>query len=728
MQMPWPITREIVLVGGGHSHALVARMWGMRPLAGARLTIISPHPNAAYSGMLPGAIAGHYCQAEIEIDLVRLARFANARLMLTAATGIDRSAKRVILQNGSRIAYDTMSIDVGITTDMPALAGFADHALPVKPLERFAAAWEAFVTNAPKAARVAIIGGGVAGVEVAMAVAHRLRSTGCKVDITIFERAYALLELPQRARATMRRELAIAGIALREQTEMVAITEKMIHLADGTQQPADLILGAAGARAHDWPAQTGLALKDGFIRVGPTLQSVDDPHIFATGDCAHFDHAPRSKAGVYAVRAAKPLFDNLRAMATGGALRPYRPQKTYLKLISLGDKRAMATRGTMAAKLPFLWRWKDQIDRHFMATLTDLPAMAARADMPKDHALGMREALGPKPQCGGCGAKLGQAALETALPPSPIHRSDIEVGQSDDAALLHIGDKRQVISTDHLRPFCNDPALMARITAIHALGDIWAMGAQAQSALAMITLPPLSEPLQAQWLTEIMEAAAAVLGAAGADIIGGHSSAGAELSIGFTVTGLLDGPAIGLRGAQAGDALILTKPIGAGVLLAAEMQGQAKGRDISALYDTMTKPQRVVSEILALHAHAMTDVTGFGLAGHIMNIARASGTGATIAVDDVPLYTGALDLARRGVQSSLYPQNHAYLAGQMAGATTGPKVDLLFDPQTAGGLLAALPEQAVAQVTAALQNAGQLAWVIGQITDQQGVLEVWSGD
>ena len=720
----WPVTREIVLVGGGHSHALVARMWGMQPLAGARLTLVSPNPTAAYSGMLPGAIAGHYRQDEIEIDLVRLARFANARLIIAPAIGIDRAEKRLHLAGGRSISYDIMSIDIGITTDMPALAGFADHALPVKPLEGFAAAWEGFLTQAPNPARIALIGGGIAGVEVAMAVAHRLRATGRKPEVTIFERTQALQELPPRAARLLRQDLGTQNITLHEGVEITEITAQMIHLRDEPPLPFDLILGAAGARAHPWLAQTGLALKDGFIRVGADLRSVTDPDILATGDCAHFDHAPRSKAGVYAVRAAKPLFHNLRAAAMGRSLRTYQPQRHYLKLISLGDKRAIATRGRVAASFPFLWTWKDQIDRKFMQQLTQLPEMAARPQPPQDHALGIIEAMGPKPQCGGCGAKLGQAALEAALPPPPTHRKDIEIGRGDDAAVLHMGGARQVISTDHLRAFCNDPAVMARITAIHALGDIWAMGATPQSALAMITLPPLSEPLQSAWLTEIMSAAAEVMSAAGADIIGGHSAAGAELNIGFTVTGLVTDRAIGLRGAQAGDALILTKPIGTGVLLAAEMQGLAKGRDIARLYQGLTTPQGTVADILAPHARAMTDVTGFGLAGHIMNIARASGLGAQIWLDRIPLYQGALHLAAAGVQSTLYPQTRAHLLGQIRGTTSGPRADLLFDPQTAGGLLAALPQTALPEVQAGLQATGHNGWVIGEITDQTGTLEI----
>lgn len=323
-----------------------------------------------------------------------------------------------------------------------------------------------------------------------MAVAHRMRATGRKPEVTIFERAQALQELPPRAARLLRQDLRTQNITLHEGVEITEITAQMIHLRDEPPLPFDLILGAAGARAHPWLAQTGLALKDGFIRVGADLRSVTDPDILATGDCAHFDHAPRSKAGVYAVRAAKPLFHNLRAAAMGRSLRTYQPQRHYLKLISLGDKRAIATRGRVDASFPFLWTWKDRIDRKFMQQLTQLPEMAARPQPPQDHALGIIEAMGPKPQCGGCGAKLGQAALEAALPPPPTHRKDIEIGRGDDAAVLHMGSARQVISTDHLRAFCNDPAVMARITAIHALGDIWAMGATPQSALAMITLPP----------------------------------------------------------------------------------------------------------------------------------------------------------------------------------------------------------------------------------------------
>ncbi len=150
MQGQIPLTRDLVLIGGGHAHALVLRMWGMRPIPGVRLTLISPEPTAAYSGMLPGHVAGHYPREALQIDLVRLARHAGARLILGRADGIDRAERRISVPGRPDVAFDVASIDIGITSDMPALTGFAEHAVPAKPLDAFADAWEAFAGRAAR--------------------------------------------------------------------------------------------------------------------------------------------------------------------------------------------------------------------------------------------------------------------------------------------------------------------------------------------------------------------------------------------------------------------------------------------------------------------------------------------------------------------------------------------------------------------------------------------------
>ena len=703
-----PLTRDLVLIGGGHSHALVLRMWGMNPLPGARLTVINPGPTAPYSGMLPGFVAGHYDRDALDIDLVQLARFAGARVIFGAASGIDRTAHEIHVPDRPPVGYDVASIDIGITSAMPALPGFAEHAIPAKPLGPFAEAWDRYrAKDGP--ASVAVIGGGVAGAELAAAMAFALRTRGRAAQVHLVDNGTALSALRPQAASKLRAALTAQGVTLHEHTEIAEVTADGLRLANGHEIDASFITGAAGARPHGWLETSGLALTDGFVTVSPTLQS-SDPDIFATGDCAHMAETPRPKAGVYAVRQAPVLFDNLRKRLSGeGTPRPYRPQRDYLKLISLGEKSALADRFGLALSGPAMWRWKDHIDQKFMDRFRDLPQMAPQP-LPSPRAAGSREALGDKPMCGGCGAKVGRDALSAALShlPAPV-RSDVTALPGDDAALLLTGGTRQVMTTDHLRAFVEDPVIMARIATVHALGDIWAMGAAPQAATASLTLSRMSEELAQRTLTEILTAASEILRDTGAEIVGGHSSMGDEMTIGLTLTGLCERDPITLGGAQIGDDLVLTKPLGSGVLMAAEMQGAARGDWVSAALASMTRPQGDAAKILQ-DAHAMTDVTGFGLAGHLHGICMASNVSAELHLDAIPLLPGALQLSGQGIRSTLYPKNRDAVPGL---TLEGERADLLFDPQTAGGLLAAIPDGAAH--VAELHAAGYEAAVIGHI-------------
>jgi len=721
-QPPLPLTRELVLIGGGHAHALVLRRWGMRPLAGVRVTVINPNPTAPYTGMLPGYVAGHYGRDDLEIDLVQLARFAGVRLVAGWVTGIDREAQVVHVPGRPPIPYDVASINVGISSDLPALPGFAEHGVGAKPLGSYAADWAQFrrdVSAGTKPTQVAVLGGGVGGVELSLAMAHALQSDGHAPQITVIDKSEALPGLHARSRTVLEDAMSAHGVALIEEAAPARVEADRVVLEDGRDIPAAMVVGAAGARPQAWLAETGLTLDAGFVRVDETLCS-SDPLIFAGGDCAALPD-PRPKAGVYAVREAPVLYHNLRARLTGGQLRRYRPQKDYLKLISLGGKSALADKYGGRLRGPWLWRWKDHIDRKFMDKFHHLPQMPA-PKLPREVAQGVAEALGDKPMCGGCGAKVTGAALAEALSGLPgADRDDVRRLPGDDAALLQVGGVDQVLSTDHLRALVGDPFVMARIAAVHALGDVWAMGARPQAALASVILPRLSERLQRDWLAEIMAGASEVFGAAGTEIVGGHSSMGDELTLGFSVTGLLDAPAITLAGAKPGDALILTKPIGSGTLMAAEMAGKAPGADVLAALTWMQQPQGAAAEILA-GAHAMTDVTGFGLAGHLMNICDASGTGAELFLAAIPCMAGAEALAEASVHSTLYPANRA-LADRME-LPWGPRAELLFDPQTAGGLLAAVASETAQERVERLLGAGYEAAWIGRITDGPAAISV----
>ncbi len=716
MQAPLPQTRDIVLVGGGHTHALLLRMWGMAPLPGVRLTLINPGPMAPYTGMLPGYVAGHYPLDALEIDLVRLARHAGARLILAPVTAIDTGARRLSLPGRPAVAYDLLSLNVGIHGVPADLPGFAAFATPAKPLDRFAERWGAFRDRLDpgQVRRAVVIGGGAGGMELAMAMAHGARARGARLEVTVVEAGDGLTTLGQRGRALVVDAAARLGVSLRTATAVQSVDRDAVVLADGSRIASDLTLGAMGPRPHDWLASTGLQLSDGYIAVDRWLRSVSHDNVFAAGDCAHLAHAPRPKAGVFAVRQAGALNRNLRAAMGAGPWQSYRPQRDYLKLISTGGRAAVVDKGGLALAGPWLWRLKDWIDRRFMRRLNDLPLMQL------DHralvaAPEVVQALAAPAPCGGCGAKVGAEPLRQAL-------AGLD-GPGDDAAVITVGRARQVITTDTLRAFALDPHLVATTAAHHALGDVFAMGAAPAAALPTIILPPLSDRLQRRTLAEIMAAASAVFDDAGASIVGGHTATGAELFVGFTVTGRLDRAPLALSGAQPGDALILTKAIGTGTVLAGEMRLRARGRDVAASWQALSHGQSAAARILGT-AHAATDVTGFGLAGHLLNLLRNSGVGARLDVDAIPLLPGAAALAGAGLRSSMFAANLAATAGSIS-PDAASRAPLLFDPQTAGGLLAAVPQAAAADLIPALRAAGHAeAAVIGHIAPGAPVIRL----
>ena len=714
-----------MLIGGGHAHALVLQAWGMRPRSDVRLTLIDPHPKAPYTGMLPGYIAGHYALGELEIDLVRLARHAGARLVSASVTAIDRSARKVMVEGRAGIGYDLVSINAGSVSSLAGLPGFREHANPAKPLGAFTNAWDMFVAavgSGRSSPTAAVVGGGVAGVELALAMDWRLRSASPEPRrIALIEAGSELLpELGGGARRKLARLLQERGIAVMLSESAAEFHSDGVLLASGKKIECGFAAVAAGAAAPGWLQETGLKLHEGFVSVDRFLRSVSDESIYAVGDCAHLGDVPLPKAGVFAVRQAPVLLRNLRAALSGGAKKPFRPQRDFLRLVSTGDASAVGQKFGIGAEGFWIWRFKDRIDRRFMRKLTELPTMDAaigNADggAPAEHAL-----------CGGCGSKLGRKPLLGALRrlPEPS-RGDVLFGGGDDAAALRFGKQVQVISTDHLRPLTGDFWLHARISALHALGDVWAMGAKPQSALAHVVLPEMPDRMLESTLEEIMDAAASAFRAEGADVVGGHTSLGAEMLIGFTVTGIADDQAIRKGGARPGDRIIATRAVGSGTILAGEMRGIADGRNVICALSEMARSSGSAAGILSSAASAMTDVSGFGLAGHLMEMLEQSGVSARLDLDSVRVLAGAAELAAKGVRSVIWPANRG--TAERMSLPAEPRADLLFDPQTAGGLLATVPASDAASVLERLRGAGEPAAEIGEITPGEPFIRVERG-
>lgn len=729
-----PVLRDIVLVGGGHSHVGVLRRFGMAPEPGVRLTLVCTDTHTPYSGMLPGYIAGHYDYDEVHIDLARLAVFAGARLFRGEVVGIDRTARKVLCRNRPPVPYDLLSINIGSTPQVGKVAGAAEHALAVKPIHQFNTRWLALLARVRSHAgptTIAVVGGGAGGVELTLAMQYRLRNEVRTLGRDPDELGFHLFTAGDRILPThnavvrwyFERVLRRRGVTLHRGAEVNAVAAGQLRTAAGQTLQADEVVWVTQAGGAGWLRDTGLALdQDGFVAVDDQLQSMSDPLIFAAGDVATMTRRPLEKAGVFAVRMGPPLADNLRASVRGERLRPYRPQRSWLALISTGDKYAVGSRGALAFAGAWVWRWKDAIDRRFMRRFSEFPDMNARPAVPTaarlaltpDESLQAISAIAMR--CGGCGAKVGATVLTRALGNlAPLERDDVLIGlhAPDDAAVVRVPPGMAMVHTvDFFRAFIDDPYLFGKVAANHALGDIFAMGAQAQSATAVATVPPGLEAKVEDLLFQMMTGAVEVLNDAGCALVGGHTGEGSELALGFAVNGLVDESTAGVMrksGLRPGDVLLLTKPIGTGTLFAAHPQGNARGRWIDAALESMIVSNRRGAQILREHgATACTDLTGFGLLGHLVEMTRPSGVDAELSLSALPLLAGALETVKAGIVSSLQPANvrlRRALRNQEA-FVDHPVYPLLFDPQTAGGLLAGVPAERAEACVAALHAAG----------------------
>ncbi|MET0539928.1 MAG: selenide, water dikinase SelD [Xanthobacteraceae bacterium] len=739
-----PIVKDLVLVGGGHSHVVVLKKFGMRPMPGVRLTLITRDVQTPYSGMLPGFIAGHYSYEECHIDLVPLAAFAGARLYHAEACGIDLQGKLLLCANRPPLPYDILSLDIGSRPKQSDVTGSAEYATPVKPIDRFAARWwhiVARVVTDTRALRIGVIGGGAGGVELTLAMQHRLRrqlvESGQNPDRLHFVLVTAdglLATHNQSVARIFKRVLEERRVELHLDSEVVAVESGCVRCASGAAIALDEIIWVTQAGAAHWLKESGLACNpDGFVRVRDTLQSVTDPDVFAAGDVAAVENHPRPKAGVFAVRQGEPLFCNLQLALAGQHPKPFIPQTNFLSLISTGDKYAVASRGRWAAEGKWLWTLKDWIDRRFMHKYSDLPVMSAmqtpRPAAGVADAAALREISAIAMRCGGCGAKVGSTILARVMTRLEVlPRDDVIIGLDapDDAAVVRPRPGKMLIHTvDYLPALIDDPYVFGRIAANHSLGDIYAMGGEPQSALAIATVPYGIESKVEDDLFQIMSGALEVLNDAHCALVGGHTTEGAELAIGFAITGAVgENEALRKSTLAPGEALILTKPLGTGTLFAAAMRRHAKGRWIDAALTMMQVSSRESAACLRrFGASACTDVTGFGVVGHLVEMTKPSGVDVELDLNAVPLLEGARETVEAGIFSSLQPQNlRLRRAVNESEALAGdPRYALLFDPQTAGGLLAGVPADRADRCVAELRKLGyEHAAIIGRVLPASG--------
>jgi pyridine nucleotide-disulfide oxidoreductase family protein len=361
--------KNLVLVGGGHSHAIALRMFALNPLPNVRLILISENIDTPYSGMLPGHIAGFYTHQQCHINLQHLATFAQADFYIDRVINLDLSHNQVICANHPPIDFDILSIDIGSTPDTLNVLGADEYAIPAKPWKNLLQEWHKLCleNHHHQPVNIAIVGGGAGGVELALSMQARLK--GEKLAMHLFHKDMELMPSHHASVGKLMKQVLLKrGIKLYLGEKVCKLEKSEIICESGLKVESTTIFWITQASAPHWLKTTPIATdKKGFILINDTLQSVSHPHIFASGDIGTIVNHPRPKAGVFAVRQGKPLFSNLQRFVLGQPLQPYIPQKQYLSLIGMGNGNAIANRGALT--LPpngLLWLWKDWIDRQFM--------------------------------------------------------------------------------------------------------------------------------------------------------------------------------------------------------------------------------------------------------------------------------------------------------------------------------------------------------------------------
>ena len=467
-------------------------------------------------------------------------------------------------------------------------------------------------------------------------------------------------------------------------------------MVDDDSRPSGPSLLCTGSQGPAWLATAGLPLDpDGRIRTDRCLRVEDHPSLFASGDCAVISAAPRPASGVWAVRAGRPLASNLEAACLGQPLRPWQPQRQALQLIGSHQDAAWARWGSWRlGPSPLLWQLKQRIDRAFM------DGFLQPASMPDAEPMA----------CRGCAAKLPAQPLATALDRVGLG------GQPEDAVRVP-GDQELLQSVDGFPALVSDPWLNGRLTALHACSDLWACGAAVSSAMATITLPMASANEQQELLVQTLAGIRSVLDEQGAELIGGHtmesrSASPVPASLGVQVTLTVNGNSPKSpwlkSGLRPGDALLISRPLGTGVLFAGAMTGATSALDLDAALRTMACSQHSLLHRVAPvreGIHACTDITGFGLLGHLGEMLQ-NHPELTVQLDGsaIPAYAASLELFERGISSTLAPSNRTgwrWLEGpvQLQQPPSAALLELLVDPQTCGPLLLACSSDAATQLT-----------------------------
>jgi len=704
------LSDHLVLAGGGHTHALVLLRWAMNPKLkpSGMITLVNQSSTTIYSGMFPGVVAGKYKIDEILIDLRNLAVKSGVSFVNAEIKGIDLKKKKLLLRERPEIEYSSLSLNIGTNTNINSYSLNQRDKKSVVPIKPFSEALkfiheQDIYKDDSSAKPFVIIGAGFAGVEIAFSLRKRWPKRTIQLKIKSGGR------LPKNILTT--------------------IQDFKIEIVSDNPSILYPTLICTGNKSFEWLKDSGLPVDDfGRILTENTLQVHDYPDLFAVGDCGVIKDNARPSSGVWAVRAAIPLAKNLENMSKGLKLYKWKPQKQAIQLLDVNSSRRhskafMAWSGFIFGPYNLLSKFKELIDKKFITKFHRINNLHSEMFPEKDMF-----------KCRGCAAKVSYLPLNSAL--TKIKSIEPNKDDSIDIGVL-ISGQNLIQSVDGFPSLISDPWLNARLLAFHSCSDIWACGGSVISAQSVVNLPVMSNELQEELLFQVLEGFNSALNIQGAKLIGGHTletrkkseepfSLGIESSL--TVNGIIDDKTHfwSKGGIQRGDHLLISRPLGTGVIFSAFMNGYVSPSILDPVIKEMNKSQHeLVNYINDLKnqninsniVNACTDVTGFGLLGHLSEMLEATNIDQLkmkrepikiiLEPEKIPIYQGVKELLNIGFESTLSPSNSIFLKNidgmknlrfeliyedfDFASRLDKTILKVLVDPQTCGPLVISCP-------------------------------------
>ena len=702
------IDNDLVLIGGGHSHIMLMMELSKKPIQGNRITLISNEIDIPYSGMIPGFIEGIYTWRETHIDLYKLCFKLNIRFIHSEVLEISAINKEIILKNRPKIKFDVLSINIGIQSSHKSIKGAHKYSIPVKPISKLS---HNFLTEIKKCSNIAFIGGGPASVELALGLQKRFKNTNPNFKITIITGKNGLLNsFPNKTQKVAKKTLQNTQINIIEKIEVIEVQKDKLILSDKSKLKIDKSILSTNAMAPVWIKKSDINLNSkNFIIVNDKFQT-NFNYVFAAGDIVDFNNQNLIKSGVFAVKSGKPLAKSIRGFIQKKLSIPHTFNRNYLSIIGLSNGLAIATKYnfTFTSKLSFLL--KKLIDQNFVKKFNNLNQdnyilknlfkifkfiNQKNNKNVHDHQM----------QCRGCAAKVDFNTLKTTLSKEIITSSEDAITINKYPNLYQ--------SVDMINSIVSDPYILGKIAANHAISDIVAVNSSLVSALMVLQLPYSSSEINSRDLEQVTSGANEIFKLANCSIGGGHTMIGKDEDpvIGFSVIGekkrILQNkitPKV-----KVNDVLILTEKIGSGIIFAGINNDIIDSYHQIEVINQMSKGNINFSKISEkLNILSMTDVTGFGLLNHLLNlIKRDSGkTGLTIYPDKVPIFNGVTEALSKNVRSSLFDKNFDVAQKELIYDREKKLIDeILYDPQTVGGLAFIIPkEEKVEQIKILREN------------------------